>query len=129
MLKGAISVVLLAFAIMLTASTMNVGLHDVISAWTKWDYYLVRDMRRTVVINPQKDAVLAPDSISVPIQGRGRSFPLWPGRRHVCAAAERDPAGRLHVRMPFVAASDRRPLRRVGQRADPEKSLRLRELP
>jgi len=70
MLKGAISVVLLAFAIMLTASTMNVGLHDVISAWTKWDYYLVRDMRRTVVINPQKDAVLAPDSISVPIQGR-----------------------------------------------------------
>lgn len=68
--KGAISAIFFALATMLAASTMSVGWKDVQSAWLHWDYYLVRDMRRTVVINPQKDVVMAPDSTSVPVQGR-----------------------------------------------------------
>ena len=70
MLKGLISAVLLVIATMLAASTMSTGFHDVVSAWTKWDYYPIRDMRRTVVVNPQKVVMLPPDTLSVPVQGR-----------------------------------------------------------
>jgi mono/diheme cytochrome c family protein len=70
MLKGLISAVLLVIATMLAASTMSAGFHDVMQAWTKWDYYDIRDMRRTVVVNPQKVVMLSPDTLSVPVQGR-----------------------------------------------------------
>jgi len=70
MAKGLISAVLLVIATLLAASTMSTGVHDVISAWTKWDYYPIRDMRRTVVVNPQKVVMLSPDTLSVPVQGR-----------------------------------------------------------
>ncbi|MGH7742179.1 MAG: c-type cytochrome [Candidatus Eiseniibacteriota bacterium] len=70
MLKGLLSLVLFAFAMLLAATTIQQGCQDVKSAWVHLDYYPVRDMRRTVVVNPQKVVMLAPDSMSVPMQGR-----------------------------------------------------------
>jgi mono/diheme cytochrome c family protein len=70
MAKGLISMVLLALATILAATTFQQGCADLKSSWTHLDYYLIRDMRRTVVVNPQKVVMLAPDTLSVPVQGR-----------------------------------------------------------
>lgn len=50
---------------MLTASTVQDGLQDAVKSLTTWGYYPIRDMRRTVVINPQKVALLTPPAASV----------------------------------------------------------------
>lgn len=70
MAKGLISLVLLAFATILAATTVQQGCKDLKSSWVNLDYYPIRDMRRTVVVNPQKVVMLAPDTLSVPVQGR-----------------------------------------------------------
>ena len=70
MLKGLISAVLLAIATLLAATTFQQGWKDFVTSATQLDYFVVRDMRRTVVLNPQKVSTLAPDTLSVPVQGR-----------------------------------------------------------
>jgi mono/diheme cytochrome c family protein len=67
---GVIVLVMVGALMLMTAATVQQGCHDVQLSWTKWTYYPVRDMRRTVVINPQKVAMLAPDTLAVPLQGR-----------------------------------------------------------
>lgn len=60
------------------------GCDDTKTSLTDLAYPPYRDMRRTVVLNPQKIAMRAPDSSSVPMTGFDREIPLE--RR---AAAER----------------------------------------
>src|SRR5438552_13195215 len=64
-----IAFLLLVLALM-TATTAQQGCQDLKRSWTRLDYYDVRDMRRTVVLNPQKVAMLAPDTLAVPTTGR-----------------------------------------------------------
>lgn len=46
------------------------GCKDLTTSLTRLNYYPIRDMRQTVVIDPQRMAFGAPDSLSVPIHGR-----------------------------------------------------------
>jgi mono/diheme cytochrome c family protein len=56
-------------AIMGALSTQQ-GCQDVKKAWTHLAYYPIRDMRTTVVIAPQREMMIAPDSLSVPVGGK-----------------------------------------------------------
>jgi mono/diheme cytochrome c family protein len=47
------------------------GLHDLKNSWTHWSYPVIRDMRYTVVLNPQKGSTRSPDSLTVPTTGWG----------------------------------------------------------
>lgn len=55
---------------MMTASTAQQGCRDVRNSLTKLSYSPYRDMRKTVVIEPQKGVLRAPEEGSVPIGGR-----------------------------------------------------------
>lgn len=46
------------------------GCEDVKKSLTRLNYYPIRDMRQTVAIDPQRTTWGAPDSLSVPVQGR-----------------------------------------------------------
>lgn len=46
------------------------GCSDVKKSLTHLNYYPIRDMRQTIVMDPQRSTWGAPDSLSVPIQGR-----------------------------------------------------------
>ena len=48
-----IGLLMVAVLAMMTAVTAQQGCKDLQLSWTKWDYYAIRDMRRTVVVNPQ----------------------------------------------------------------------------
>jgi mono/diheme cytochrome c family protein len=61
---------LLLVLTLMMATTAQQGCQDLKRSWTRLDYYDVRDMRRTVVLNPQKIAMLAPDTLAVPTSGR-----------------------------------------------------------
>jgi len=52
------------------AASVQKGCGTITTAFTKLSYAPIRDMRRTVVINPQKVSLRPPDSLSVPITGR-----------------------------------------------------------
>lgn len=54
---------------MLTASTVQQGLRDATTSLTSWGYFPIRDMRRTVVIKPQKILTRTPPEGSVPDVG------------------------------------------------------------
>ena len=60
-------------------------------SWTKLDYFPVRDMRQTVVIDPQKAVTPLPDSLAVPMTGREADMPLE--TREVMTARVTDPTG------------------------------------
>lgn len=60
----------IAVVAMLTALSTQQGCKDLVSSWTHLDYYPIRDMRATVVLNPQKVSTRAPDPHSVPVEGR-----------------------------------------------------------
>jgi mono/diheme cytochrome c family protein len=70
MLKGLIGLVMVGVLTVMAASTVQQGCADVKRSWTHLDYYAIRDMRRTVVINPQKISMRAPDTLSMPMTGR-----------------------------------------------------------
>jgi mono/diheme cytochrome c family protein len=70
MLKSLIGLVLLGLLTIMAATTAQQGCVDVKRAWTKLDYYPIRDMRRTIAIMPQKFSMRPPDTLSVPVQGR-----------------------------------------------------------
>lgn len=59
------------------------GCQDLQKSLTRWTYYPIRDMRQTVVLDPQRDAwsqagpvrwSMVPDSLSVPTMGRDAYF-------------------------------------------------------
>ena len=52
------------------------GCQDLVRSATTFRYPVVRDMRRSIALMPQKGALLAPDSASVPVTGIDRD----PGR-------------------------------------------------
>ena len=68
--SSVIVLIMLGVLTIMAATTAQQGWQDLKKSWTKWDYYPIRDMRRTVVLNPQKVAMLAPDSLAIPVQGR-----------------------------------------------------------
>src|SRR5690349_11848753 len=47
------------------------GLRDLKNSWTHWNYPVIRDMRYTVVLNPQKGSTRSPDTLTVPTRGWG----------------------------------------------------------
>jgi mono/diheme cytochrome c family protein len=56
---------------MLIASTTQTGWNDAMHSLTTLEYPAIRDMRRTVVIMPQKQVMRTPDSLTVPVDGWG----------------------------------------------------------
>jgi mono/diheme cytochrome c family protein len=69
MLKLLAAVVIAALMTMLTASDVQKGIRDATTSMTTWGYFPIRDMRRTVVVNPQKGMALTPPEGSVPTVG------------------------------------------------------------
>ena len=47
------------------------GFKDLTNSWTHWSYPTVRDMRYSVVLNPQKVSTRPPDTLTVPTTGWG----------------------------------------------------------
>ena len=76
MLRPAFGLIAAVGVVLTTSATLGKGCHDVKGAFTHLDYFEHRDMRRTVVINPQKHMMMVPDSIAVPIGGREADMPL-----------------------------------------------------
>src|SRR5215471_2920673 len=70
MYRGLIIAFLFAVLMLMTATTAQQGCQDVKQSWVHLNYYDVRDMRRTIVLNPQKVATLSPDTLAVPTVGR-----------------------------------------------------------
>jgi mono/diheme cytochrome c family protein len=70
MLRSLIGLAAIAIVAVLTALSSQQGCKDLKSSWFHLSYYPIRDMRATVVLNPQKVATRAPDPQSVPIEGR-----------------------------------------------------------
>jgi mono/diheme cytochrome c family protein len=70
-LAGLVGVVLAA-----AGGSIGNGCQDTRVSMTELQYPPYRDMRRTVVINPQKVVMLAPDSASVSTDGRDRTIPF-----------------------------------------------------
>jgi mono/diheme cytochrome c family protein len=66
MLKPALVLGLIA----LWSVSFQQGCQDLKKSLTHLTYYPIRDMRQTVAIDPQRSTWGAPDSLSVPIQGR-----------------------------------------------------------
>ena len=56
---------------MWSLGSVQQGLKDLKTSLTTWTYFDIRDMRRTVVLNPQKTHTAGPDSLTVPIGGWG----------------------------------------------------------
>jgi mono/diheme cytochrome c family protein len=70
MLKSAIALICAGLIAMYTAPTVQKGVADLIRSVTHLNYYPIRDMRRSVVIPPQKLVYRAPDDASVPTIGK-----------------------------------------------------------
>jgi len=70
MLKLGTAVAVLAVVAMIGTASVQKGCGDVRTAFTKLSYEPIRDMRQTVVIDPQKTSLRPPDSLSVPVSGR-----------------------------------------------------------
>ena len=70
MLKLTASVAVVAVVAMAGAASVQKGCGDIRTSFTQLNYYPVRDMRQTVVIDPQKTSLRAPDSLAVPVTGR-----------------------------------------------------------
>lgn len=61
----------IATLIMLFApASVERGMRDATESLMNWKYYEIRDMRQTVVLDPQKTITRGPDSLSVPLTGR-----------------------------------------------------------
>lgn len=56
---------------MWSVGSVQQGVKDLKTSLTTWKYFDIRDMRRTVVLNPQKTHTAAPESLSVPVGGWG----------------------------------------------------------
>jgi len=76
MLKLVLGLVAAVAFVLTSSATLGRGCGDVRTSWTKLAYPDIRDMRRTMVINPQKRMMLLPDSIAVPVTGREPDLPI-----------------------------------------------------
>ena len=56
--------------IALWSFSVQQGCNDLKKSVTHLSYYPIRDMRQTIVLDPQRSAFGAPDSLSIPVQGR-----------------------------------------------------------
>ena len=56
--------------IALWSVSVQQGCNDLQKSLTHLTYYPIRDMRQTIVMDPQRSAFNVPDSLSIPIQGR-----------------------------------------------------------
>ena len=70
MLKLTAGVAIAAVVAMAGTASFQKGCQTATTAFVKLPYNEVRDMRQTVVIDPQKTVLLAPDSLAVPVAGR-----------------------------------------------------------
>jgi mono/diheme cytochrome c family protein len=77
--------------VLTSSATLGRGCGDVKTSLTKLAYPDIRDMRRTMVINPQKRMMLLPDSIAVPVTGREPDLPIE--RRETMTPRLVDPTG------------------------------------
>jgi len=69
MLKFLAGLLIAGLMTMLTATTVQQGLRDATTSLTQWSYFPIRDMRRTVVLNPQKVMTRTPPAGAVPMIG------------------------------------------------------------
>ncbi|TMQ69092.1 MAG: cytochrome c [Candidatus Eisenbacteria bacterium] len=70
MLKGTLAVVALAILTMFGVPSVRHGARDLKNSWTRWSYFPIRDMRRSVALQPQKVVYRLPDDASVPTIGK-----------------------------------------------------------
>lgn len=70
MLKAFLAIVAVGALTLFSVGSVRQGLRDVQRSMTEIDYPVGRDMRRTIVINPQKTVYRAPDDASVPVTGK-----------------------------------------------------------
>lgn len=66
MLKPAAVIALIA----LWSVSVQRGCNDLKKSVTHLSYYPIRDMRQTIVLDPQRSTFNVPDSLSIPVQGR-----------------------------------------------------------
>ena len=71
MLKSLALALVVLVAAAFTVGGFRHGLHDLRNSWLIWNYPVIRDMRYSVVVNPQKVATRSPDSLTVPTTGWG----------------------------------------------------------
>ncbi len=71
-LAGFFTVVMVVFSL----GTLEQGLKDARQAITRWAYYPIRDMRRTVALVPNHTVTLAPNPESVPTRGKDVMYGL-----------------------------------------------------
>jgi mono/diheme cytochrome c family protein len=69
---GKATLVVIAFVAIWSGATFQRGCHDAGVSLTHLTYWDKRDMRSTVVIEPQKTFLMLPDSLSVPVTGKER---------------------------------------------------------
>jgi len=70
MVKLTVSVAVVAVIAIAGAASVQKGCRDATTSFTRLEYSPIRDMRHTVVINPQKVSLRGPDSLAVPMNGR-----------------------------------------------------------
>lgn len=70
MLKLTAGVAVVAVIAIIGTASFQKGCRDATTSFTRLSYAPIRDMRRTVVINPQKVSLRPPDSLAVPMTGR-----------------------------------------------------------
>jgi mono/diheme cytochrome c family protein len=76
MLKPVLGLIAAVGFVLAGSATLGRGCRDVRTSFTELAYPDIRDMRRSVVINPQKRMALLPDSIAIPVGGREAEMPL-----------------------------------------------------
>jgi mono/diheme cytochrome c family protein len=70
MLRGLLGLVVAAILTLFAVPSFQQGLKDLIGSATHLRYFPIRDMRRSVVLAPQKQVNRLPDDVSVPTTGR-----------------------------------------------------------
>jgi mono/diheme cytochrome c family protein len=70
-LSAVIALVAATLLTVFTLSPVQQGMKDLKNSWTHWSYPVIRDMRYTVVLNPQKVSTRPPDTLTVPTTGWG----------------------------------------------------------
>jgi len=69
MVKFAAGLLIAALMTMFTASTVQKGMRDATTSMMHWNYFPIRDMRYTMVLNPQKVSTRPPVDGAVPTVG------------------------------------------------------------
>ena len=70
MVKSAFALIIAVVLTLFAVPSFQQGLKDAINSLTHLSYYPIRDMRRTVALEPQKGVHRPPDDASVPTTGR-----------------------------------------------------------